>query len=134
MSAKERKRIKIEVMNNNRSSMSYYGRLLGIMSDEDFHVLIGKKEAQNKLFTAETKPLSEIGRNYDKLDGKRIIMTIREVDGTPLVERKFFVTEKLGMISFYNENSGVLCAECEEGGYVYIEEEVKTRGEENKDE
>jgi hypothetical protein len=129
MPDKIRRRIKVEIMTDNRSSMSYYGRLLGIMSDEDFHVLIGNKEAQSKLFTAETKPMSAIGKNYDRLGGKRIIMTIREIDGEAQPERKFFVTEKLDMISLYKEGEGLLCAECEEGGFVYMEEEVKVKGE-----
>ena len=122
MPPKEKKRIVLEVMMEKKVKATYYGRLLGIVRDDDFHVLITKKESQIKLFTAETLPLSEIGCNYDDFKGKRLVMTVKEIDGEVVAGKKFFITEKLDMISFYDKAAGNMCVECKDGNYVYIDE------------
>jgi hypothetical protein len=129
MSTKEKRRIRMEVAMEKDKKVIYYGRLLGIVKDEDFHVLIKNSDSQTKLFTAATLPLSEIGKNYDHLDGKRIVMTVKERDGESVVGKNIFITEKLGMVSYYDTVKDVIWAECEDGEYINVKEEIVRQGE-----
>lgn len=79
--------------------MTYKGRLLGLINDEEFHAIMIKKRFQNKIFSCRTVLISEIKQNHPKLGGLRLVLAATEVNGKTLNGKHLFITEKLNYVS-----------------------------------
>jgi hypothetical protein len=102
---------------------TYKGRLLGLITDKEFTSLIKDTDIQKKCYTSATIPLSEIVDNYEDLDGYRMTIAVKEIDGKSVIGQKLFVTERLSLVSYLNtdRSAGITG---ENGAYMMIEEEV----------
>lgn len=105
----------------------YKGRLLGLITEEQFRDLVRNTEIQTSLITSENLPfevLAEIAKNDgEKVKGKRIVMSVRN-KGNKYVSGMLFVTQVLSTISFYDPESNMVGIESEDEEYISIEKEV----------
>jgi len=106
---------------------AYSGRLLGLITDEEFASLIENPDLQKKCFTSATIPLSEIVDNHEALDGYRIVIAVKEIDDKPVIGQKLFITERLSLVSYLNtdKSAGITG---ENGAYMLIDEKETKQG------
>jgi hypothetical protein len=105
------------------NGIEYSGRLLGLITDKEFASLIKSVDVQKKCYTSATMPLSEIVDNYEELDGYRIVVAVKEVNGKSIIGQKLFVTERLSLVSYLNSDKSAGITG-ENGAYMLIEEET----------
>ena len=115
--AKERKMVDMELCSNKKT---YIGRLLGLVDDSEFYRILNSKRTQNKVFSSQTKPLKEIA-GYTRLDGLRLVIAIKEIDGESIGGKHLFITERLNMVGNVetDQQVGILG---EEDEYIIISE------------
>jgi len=106
MADKKKKKVTTTISlfkNQNRGSSAkiYEGRLLGLIDDKQFTILVNEKEIQRKFLTTEATPLREIVDNYRKMNGLRLVMAVKKVNGED-ADKHLFVSEKLELLA----NSG----------------------------
>lgn len=77
----------------------YYGRLLGLIDDAEFHHTINNRGIQNKTYSVETKSLKDLIENYGNLEGLRIVVALKKIDDQEICEKLLFISEKLEMIT-----------------------------------
>jgi len=106
---------------------AYSGRLLGLITDEEFASLIENPDLQKKCYTSATIPLSEIVDNHEALDGYRIVVAVKEIDDKPVIGQRLFVTERLSLVSYLNtdKSAGITG---ENGAYMLIDEKETKQG------
>lgn len=78
----------------------YSGRLLGLITSEEFNALIKNKSLQTKFLTSETVGIKEINDNYSELNGLRIVVAVKKIGDTE-VTKQLFVSEPLNMINYF---------------------------------
>lgn len=81
------------------NDIKYKGRLLGIATDKEFAALLGNKELQSKVYTSGTVPLLNIA-DATNINGARLAMAVKEIDGVPVTSRRIFVSDKVDSIGF----------------------------------
>jgi len=81
------------------NDIKYKGRLLGIATDKEFAALLGNKELQSKVYTSGTVPLLDIA-DATNINGARLAMAVKEIDGVPVTSRRIFVSDKVDSIGF----------------------------------
>lgn len=101
------------------------GRLLGLINDKEFNAIVSSKELQKKVLTKETIPLTSITENYQNLEDYRMVIAIKERDGTQFHPARLFISDKLGVVSFVQPEGN--CGFTDRSrAYIMIEEkEVK---------
>lgn len=92
----------------------YEGRLLGLIDDEQFAILIKEKEVQRKFLTTEATPLRDITDGYKKMNGLRLVMAVKKVDNES-VDKNLFVSEKLANIANVGKTDASAYSEVEAG-------------------
>ena len=100
----KKRRVKVELCENKKI---YTGRLLGLIGDKEFHCITNKRSAQNKIFSSQTMPLEEITDNYTELNGLRIVLALKEVDGKEIQGKHLFISEKLNYIAHQTTNTKI---------------------------
>lgn len=116
----QRKRIvSVELCDNRKG---YKGRLLGLINDSEFYRVLNSKRTQNKIFSSETKPLSEIA-DYDDFNGLRLVVAVKEIDGEVIGGKHLFISERLNIVANVgvDHQVGILGSVDE---YIIISEEV----------
>lgn len=92
-----KKKITVELSDNKKT---YQGRLLGLIDDKEFHCIMKHRSTQNKIFSGETKPLKEIIDSYQNLEGLRLVVALKKIDGKSVLGKKqLFISEKLNYIA-----------------------------------
>lgn len=109
------------------SGKIYEGRLLGLINDEQFAVLMREKEIQNKFLTTEAASLREIVDAHKKMNGLRLVMAVKKIDEKN-VDKHIFVSEKLELISTSAQTDSTTCKDTEaaftgeESYWLWVEE------------
>jgi len=102
----KKKKVVIELCEHRRT---YEGRLLGLIDDREFSAVLEKKRYQNKLFSSETTPLNSIVSNHSRLNGMRLALAIRKIDGKVVGGKHLFITERLDFVGSQGGNeAGIL--------------------------
>lgn len=124
--SKLKRSVNLELCDNDTQ---YEGRLIGLVDDKEFHCIKDSKRVQNKMFSSETKPLKEIADNFSCLNGLRMVIAVKSIDGKSVRGKKLFITERLSLISFSttddrnaDDQIGVLG---ENDEFIFITEEVE---------
>jgi hypothetical protein len=79
--------------------VKYVGRFLGFIKDDEFNALIDKPgEVAQRLESKASLPLVEIARTRDKLNGHRLVMTIKKIDDEACFTKRLFVSGRLDLI------------------------------------
>jgi hypothetical protein len=79
--------------------VKYVGRFLGFIKDDEFNALVDKpgKVAQ-RLESKASLPLVEIAKTKAKLNGCRLVMTIKKIDDEACFAKRLFVSGRLDFI------------------------------------
>lgn len=88
---------------NGGEDVAIKGRLLGFLRPNEFADLLTSANVKNKVFTSRTVSVSELVQ-VDDVAGLRLVSTIKERDGEPVLGKKLFITEPLDMISSFGGN------------------------------
>lgn len=102
----------------------YEGRLLGMLSPEEYAGIINKKELRNKLFTVETKKCSEIAK-MTSVDGFRLVMVVRVKNKTVITKKVLLFTEPLSLITNVYNDKNYLTLSGKDGSYITLREKNK---------
>ncbi len=126
---KEQKRTVTVDIYTGKIEAAFEGRLLGLVNDAEFNAIVNSKKLQKKVLTKETIPLISITKNYQNLEDYRVVIAIKERDGTIFHPSKLFISDKLGVVSFVQPDGN--CAFTDRGqAYILMEEKgVKEDGE-----
>ncbi len=123
-----KKRVNISLYTDDFDCKTYYGRLLGLIDDQEFAAMIGDSKLQKKCITKETKPLSDIADNWSDLTGYRLVIALKKVNGIDVC-KKLLITDRLGLVSFVRQGEsessldiGISTAGSN-GSYVFLQEE-----------
>lgn len=123
-----KRRVSLNLYNDETDCKIYYGRLLGIVNDQEFAAMIGDPTLQKKCITKGTKPLSDIASNWYDLAGYRMVLALKKVEGVD-VHKRLLITDKLGLVSFVREvgikdlmDVGISIADGT-GSFILIQEE-----------
>ena len=98
----------------------YKGRLLGLITEEEFRKIISSRDLQTKIETGVTVPLTDVAKHSD-LDGMRMVLSLRKKDETTVLKR-LFISEKLGMVTCYKPDSSEISVTGEKGAWFTIKE------------
>ncbi len=131
-----KRRVSLNLYDNETDCKIYYGRLLGIVNDHEFAAMIGDSTLQKKCITKGTKPLSDIANNWYDLIGYRMVLALKKVNGVD-VHKRLLITDKLGLVSFVREagindlvDVGISIADGSDSFIFIQEEEEETHREE----
>lgn len=124
----KKKLIKVTTYLADNNSFSYEGRLLGLISDREFNVLVRNKTVQTRCLTKQTIPLanivaSEAYGGFDGLGGLRMVMAIKKREGIDCYTKALFVTDRLTWISYVQkeQTSAAFCGE--DNSWLTVDEE-----------
>ena len=90
--------IKLELYTQGED-VKYKGRLLGLITNEEFNALIDSKEVQNKIYTKGTLPLTDIMGLTD-VEDMRLVMTVRKRGEKEVPAKTLFVSDKITMLTY----------------------------------
>jgi len=120
--------VKIEMFNENgRESDIIEGRLLGMVTDEQYRAMMQDKSLVNRLSTVPTKSLSEIASLKD-VANMRLALVIKSRNNKPISRRQMFFSAPFDMISTISSNTDI-SANGKDGSYMLINEYSKSAGE-----
>ena len=94
--------IKLELYTQGED-IKYGGRLLGPITNEEFNALLNDKEVQNKIYTKESLPLSDL-MGLQSIEDMRLVMTVKSRSDKDVPAKTLFISDKLAMVS--NEERG----------------------------
>lgn len=104
----------------NEDDKIYEGRLLGLIDDKEFNSLIKSPQLQTKCITRETMPLPAITKRYQKLDGLRVVIAVKKVNGE-IATKLLFISERLDRVSYVKSDDDAAFTG-ESDSYIMIEE------------
>ncbi len=123
-----KRRVNLNLYNTEFDCKTYYGRLLGLVDDQEFAAMVNDPKLQNKCLTKGTKFLSDITDNWYDLTGYRLVLALKKVNGVD-VQKRLLVTDKLGLVSFVRDTGskdlsevGISIADGN-GSYIFMQEE-----------
>lgn len=99
----------------------YKGRLLGLISKEEYAGIIDKPVLRNRIVTVETAQLKNIGKMSNIL-GYRLIMVIKKRNDEAVVNKALLVTEPLEHISSVESDREVTFVGSN-GSYIIVTED-----------
>lgn len=77
----------------------FTGRLLGLLTEEEYAAIVSKPDTRRHLFSVETKNLADIYDATVEIDGKRLAMSVIEKDDTEAMYHTLFITNPLEAIN-----------------------------------
>jgi hypothetical protein len=112
----------IEVWTGGEDGIKYQGRLLGLITDEEFNAIMNSASLQKRVITKETVPLREITENYKDLSGHRIVLAIKSKNDVVVMGKKLFISERLHLMSYVRDAKGECGITGETDSYLFIKE------------
>lgn len=85
---------------------TYEGRLLGLITDKEFNILVNNTKVQKRILTSETVTLESIWKDRTTLNGMRIVIAIRKINDVTRY-KSLFITQRLGMVNYTNPNAAL---------------------------
>lgn len=101
------------------------GRLLGLLTRQDFEEVMALEGRQNKLFTVKGASLADVTARKD-ISGLRLAVALHKKDGKPVVGKHLYITEELGFVYKFKEGED----DCQittdnQETYFYLSEEER---------
>jgi hypothetical protein len=118
---RKKKMIRVDLFTG-KLEKQYYGRLLGLINDDEFNSILKSSELKKRVETKETIQLSDITNNHQDIDGFRMVMTVKKVNCKDITEPKLFISERLTFVS-YVQPEGSCAFTGESQSYLMVEEE-----------
>jgi len=118
-----KKYVTVDLYEENRSVT---GRFLGMIDDKEFATILNNRKLQNKLFSAESKPIADIETMDTDIDGLRILIAVRKIDDKDTLRKTLFISEPLEMVGHAattnQENPQIGVCAVHKSCYIMIEE------------
>ena len=77
----------------------FTGRFIGFIKDDEFNALVQNPEkVGGKLESKATQDLLKVAAKFDNLNGHRLCLVVKKVDGRNVIKKTLYITEALGMI------------------------------------
>jgi len=102
---------------------TYKGRLLGLLSEEEYAGLVSQPELMRKLFSVGTKPLLDLSDATIDVEDMRLVATVVEKNDEPLLTPTLFVTDPLEMVSSIVDK-GCINLNGKKNTFYIVDEEV----------
>lgn len=115
----------VEVYEDDKDPTTYIGRVLGLVTPEEFNALIRNEKLQRNALSAATMKCSEVvGIEEDLIRDMRLVVDIREKDDDKNLPRTILVSSPIDFINNIDMGStvGSVSINCEDGTYVLISE------------
>jgi len=93
-----RRTAEVTVIPGTGSSITYTGRVLGVLNGVEFNTLIQVKDVQRRILSGPTVAIQDIGDNFDDVKGLRLALSVKTKDKESRLET-LFVTEPLDMVT-----------------------------------
>jgi len=120
--------VKVEVYGaTNEATEIVCGRLLGMVTSEQYHTMMRDRSMMNRLATVSTKSLSEIAKLEDVTD-MRIALIIKKRNNVTISRKQIFFSGPLDMISAVFSTKDIT-AIAKNGSFMLINEYVTGVGE-----
>ena len=75
------------------------GRFIGFIKDDEFNALVQSTDkVGQKLESKATQDIMKVAAKFDKLDGHRLVVVIKKIDGKSVLSKMLYVSEGLTMI------------------------------------
>lgn len=100
------------------------GRLLGLVPPELYNGVLKVKNAGRKLFDSPTMPMSEFGLAED-VEGLRLAITAKIIDGEDVVGKKILFTEPLSFISQVQKDVAHIWMQSKGGDTIIVKAKTK---------
>lgn len=108
-------------INNNGRKVTYNGRLLGLITANEYAALIEKAELRNKITNVATTKISDFGA-ISNVSNSRLAMVVKNRDGADIINRTLFITEPLSYICEIDYNRKSMSFHGSKGSYITVEE------------
>lgn len=123
--AKSKKVVKVETYAENGKNVAYEGRLLGLIDDEEFNVIIRNKVIQTRCLTKQLILLANITdakeyAGFEGLKGLRMVMAVKKKEGVNCYTKTLFISDKLSFISYVKDDGAAFTGE--NNSWLTIEE------------
>jgi hypothetical protein len=117
----------VEVYEEDKDLTTYVGRVLGLVTPEEFNALIRNKNLQRKILSAATVKCSEIADiEEDLIRDMRLVVDVKKKDENKNLPRTVLVSSPIDFINNIDMGSTVgstnISINCEDGTYVLISE------------
>jgi hypothetical protein len=124
--AQEKKEVELEIYGSNTET-KYLGRLLGLVTEEEYAGLVKNPELRTKLFTVETKSIKDVS-TVENVENMRLAIALKKRNNEQVTRRTLFLTEQLDMlnnvvgdddITFVGKNGSYMLLTIEGSGDIY---------------
>jgi len=123
--------VKIEIYGNtDKDTEIIHGRLLGMVTNDQYCAMLNDKSLVNRLTTVSTKPLSDVAKLMNVAD-MRMALVIKKRNDVPVSRRQVFFSAPLDMISSIFSSTD-MTAVAKNGTFMIINEYEKGTGETTK--
>lgn len=86
--------------------VKYKGRLIGLITNEEFNALVNDKTIQNRIYTKASIPLTDImGLDEAVIEDMRLVMAVKTRDDENVPGKMLFVSDMLSIVA--NETEAV---------------------------
>ena len=92
--------VELVIMKNNESHISYRGRFIGFIDELQFNIIREHKDIIRKVFSKGTQSINVLSR-WDNLNGLRLVLDVKQINGSPIEQRKLLMTSKLDFITCF---------------------------------
>jgi hypothetical protein len=95
----EKKMIEFELWRKDRTHLQMTGRLLGLITSEQFALLIKDSSFRKRISTVATMDLKEIiGLETEEIVGKRLLFVAKELEAETVADPVLVMTEELEFV------------------------------------
>lgn len=118
----EKKMIDFELWRKDRSHLQIKGRLLGLITSEQFALLIKDAAFRKRIATVATMDLKEIiDFPPDDIIGKRLLLVAKEIDTETVADPVLVMTEELEFIC-HTKGDDDMAVSGKKEGYITLTE------------
>jgi hypothetical protein len=120
------KNVRLEIHGLDNAEHIITGRLLGVITEEEFSKLINSCEFQKKVFSKESIPVASLFKILGKEEGHRLVVAVKEkwsddVEDKDLPQKTLFVSAGLEMISEIRKSKEATI-NAGENTFIFVEE------------
>lgn len=101
----KKKQLELQIFGKD-TEVTYKGRLLGLLTSEEYAGIVEKPELRNKIMTVSTTSLKSIS-DLDNVEGFRIALAVKQRDDVDIFRKILLVTEPLEHLSSFISNRDV---------------------------
>lgn len=103
---RKRKIVSVQVYLTDEVESKVKGRCLGFLTHAQYAKLFENPTLLKKMYSLATVPVVDLG-SHGKLDGKRLVVAAKKVNGEALSNNTLFISEPLEVVCEYNPGTEI---------------------------